>query len=207
MRQMFLAARAAFFVLLLPGTVAGSVPFLDPPGREPSPHSCTFHLLRGSQWPCRRRCGGPSQVRLGLLRHWQRAHSRPVDPPRHLVVCGLYRYTRNPMLQNGVLTLLLGEAWFFGCTSLHHVHGVGPRRLPPFRHPLRGAHPHGTVQRVLSGISAFSAALGLHDPSLPGRDREHRLTCRCSGPCHACFSALRAGKRATAAERRSLSPR
>jgi protein-S-isoprenylcysteine O-methyltransferase Ste14 len=36
----------------------------------------------------------------------------PVDPPRHLVVRGFYRYTRNPMY-NGVLAVLLGEAWLF----------------------------------------------------------------------------------------------
>ena len=36
----------------------------------------------------------------------------PLDPPRRLVVSGLYRYTRNPMY-NGVLAVLLGEAWLF----------------------------------------------------------------------------------------------
>ncbi|HSP33803.1 MAG TPA: isoprenylcysteine carboxylmethyltransferase family protein, partial [Thermoanaerobaculia bacterium] len=36
----------------------------------------------------------------------------PVDPPRRLVVRGLYRYTRNPMY-NGVLLALIGEAWLF----------------------------------------------------------------------------------------------
>ena len=41
----------------------------------------------------------------------------PIDPPRHLVVSGLYRYTRNPMY-NGVLAVLLGEAWFFGSASI-----------------------------------------------------------------------------------------
>lgn len=34
----------------------------------------------------------------------------PVDPPRKLVVCGLYRYVRNPMYL-GVFSILLGEAW------------------------------------------------------------------------------------------------
>ena len=33
----------------------------------------------------------------------------PIDPPRELVVRGLYRYTRNPMYA-GVLCLILGQA-------------------------------------------------------------------------------------------------
>jgi protein-S-isoprenylcysteine O-methyltransferase Ste14 len=36
----------------------------------------------------------------------------PVDPPRHLVVRGLYRYVRNPMYV-GVLAMLSGEAVLF----------------------------------------------------------------------------------------------
>lgn len=41
----------------------------------------------------------------------------PIDPPRHLVVSGLYRYTRNPMY-NGVFAFLMGVAWLFGSTSI-----------------------------------------------------------------------------------------
>jgi protein-S-isoprenylcysteine O-methyltransferase Ste14 len=33
----------------------------------------------------------------------------PWDPPKHLVVAGIYRYVRNPMI-SGVLTILVGEA-------------------------------------------------------------------------------------------------
>jgi protein-S-isoprenylcysteine O-methyltransferase Ste14 len=36
----------------------------------------------------------------------------PIDPPKHLVVRGLYRYVRNPMYVS-VVTILLGEAIFF----------------------------------------------------------------------------------------------
>ena len=36
----------------------------------------------------------------------------PIDPPRHLVVRGLYRYVRNPMYV-AVVTILIGEAIFF----------------------------------------------------------------------------------------------
>lgn len=36
----------------------------------------------------------------------------PIDPPKHLVVHGLYRFVRNPMYV-GVLLILLSEAAFF----------------------------------------------------------------------------------------------
>lgn len=36
----------------------------------------------------------------------------PIDPPRRLVVRGLYRHVRNPMYL-GVLSVLIGEVWLF----------------------------------------------------------------------------------------------
>ena len=116
MKEIFLAARAAFFVLLLPGTVAGYVPLLilRAANRLHIP-ALSISSMAAS---------GLAVVGAAVLLRcvWDffatgRGTLAPVDPPRHLVVCGLYRYTRNPMY-NGVLTLLLGEAWFFGCTSL-----------------------------------------------------------------------------------------
>jgi protein-S-isoprenylcysteine O-methyltransferase Ste14 len=41
----------------------------------------------------------------------------PIDPPRQLVVRGLYRFTQNPMY-NGVVAILLGETWLFGSVPL-----------------------------------------------------------------------------------------
>jgi protein-S-isoprenylcysteine O-methyltransferase Ste14 len=41
----------------------------------------------------------------------------PIDPPKELVVRGLYKYVRNPMYV-GVLTLLIGEALFFASWQL-----------------------------------------------------------------------------------------
>ena len=41
----------------------------------------------------------------------------PVDPPKHLVVSGLYRYVRNPMYV-GAVTLILGEALLFRSVAL-----------------------------------------------------------------------------------------
>lgn len=41
----------------------------------------------------------------------------PIDPPKELVVHGLYRYTRNPMYV-AVMGILLSEAWFFGSLGI-----------------------------------------------------------------------------------------
>jgi len=46
----------------------------------------------------------------------------PIDPPKTLVVRGLYRYTRNPMYV-GVLSVIGGWALFFGSSSLA-IYGV-----------------------------------------------------------------------------------
>lgn len=106
-----LAIRSVFFVVLIPGTVVGYLP---------------YRILRGS-----RELAAPS-LDLGsacagilflagvvvLLRCvWDfaakgRGTLAPIDPPRRLVVSGLYRYTRNPMY-NGVVAALLGEAGLF----------------------------------------------------------------------------------------------
>lgn len=41
----------------------------------------------------------------------------PWTPTQHLVVVGVYRYVRNPMI-SGVGAIILGETLFFGSTSL-----------------------------------------------------------------------------------------
>ena len=46
-----------------------------------------------------------SRIGQGTLAPW--------DPPRHLVIAGPYRYSRNPMI-SGVVTILVGEAVLFG---------------------------------------------------------------------------------------------
>ena len=111
-----LALRALLFLILIPGTVAGYVP---------------FRIIRGASGPPRvvvslGSIASICLIVLGLcvlLRCvWDffsvgRGTLAPVDPPRHLVVTGLYRFTRNPMY-NGVLAVLLGEAWLFRSAAL-----------------------------------------------------------------------------------------
>ena len=49
----------------------------------------------------------------------RRGHGTPApyDPPRRLVIAGLYRYARNPQYI-GVILVVLGEAVFFGSFAL-----------------------------------------------------------------------------------------
>jgi protein-S-isoprenylcysteine O-methyltransferase Ste14 len=106
-----LALRALFFVVLLPGTVAVYVPLrilhasdrLYLPALSIASLAAASLILFGSVvlLTCVWAFFASGQGTLA-----------PIDPPRRLVVVGLYRFTRNPMY-NGVLAILLGEAWFF----------------------------------------------------------------------------------------------
>jgi protein-S-isoprenylcysteine O-methyltransferase Ste14 len=44
----------------------------------------------------------------------------PWDPPRKLVIKGIYRYVRNPMI-SGLLGILAGEAIFFGSRAIFEL--------------------------------------------------------------------------------------
>src|SRR2546425_1340517 len=105
-----LLLRAIFFTFLLPGTVTVLIPYWLISSRAASP------------WRSQpiRYAGLPLMAigAAGLL--WciwnffaaGRGTISPIDPPKHLVVRGLYRYVRNPMYVS-VVTILLGEAIFF----------------------------------------------------------------------------------------------
>lgn len=112
----FLAIRSLLFLILIPGTVAGYIPLriLRASGQLPIPKVSAASVLAG----CLILLGAAVLLRCV----WDflvagRGTLAPIDPPRHLVVRGLYRYTRNPMY-NGVLAVLVGEAWLFRSTDL-----------------------------------------------------------------------------------------
>jgi len=114
--RFLLALRALFFVLLLPGTVAGYIPFriLQTTSRLRVPDlgisSVAAAVLAVAGVAVLLKCVWDFfAVGKGTL--------APIDPPKYLVVQGLYRFTRNPMY-NGVLAVLIGEAWFFTCVPL-----------------------------------------------------------------------------------------
>lgn len=103
----WLALRSLLWTILIPGIVAGYVPW-------------RFFGLGLAQVDLRRAadllgllCIGLGAVLLAacifeFARSGQGTLS-PVDPPRQLVVRGLYRYVRNPMYLS-VTTIVLGEA-------------------------------------------------------------------------------------------------
>ncbi|MEX0612930.1 MAG: isoprenylcysteine carboxylmethyltransferase family protein [Pirellulales bacterium] len=106
-----LALKVLIFVILVPGTVAGWVPYWL------------------SRWPT-----GLPALELGAWRHigwlllvpgiavllwsvWEFASEgqgtpAPIDPPKRFVATGMYRYVRNPMYV-GVLSAVVGQALLY----------------------------------------------------------------------------------------------
>jgi protein-S-isoprenylcysteine O-methyltransferase Ste14 len=107
MKSFWLGVRSLLWAIALPGAVAGYVPW-------------RYFGLSG----VRVSLGDPLQL-LGIVCTalgvallavciWEFAHSgrgtlSPVEPPKELVVRGLYRYVRNPMYLS-VTAIILGEA-------------------------------------------------------------------------------------------------
>lgn len=111
---MFLA-RIVLSALLLPGTFAVTIPYLIvSSGRDLAVRWTIVHGLGMV----------PIAVGTGIVL-WcivdfalnGQGTLAPIDPPRQLVMRGLYRYVRNPMYL-GVATILLGEALLFASSSL-----------------------------------------------------------------------------------------
>jgi protein-S-isoprenylcysteine O-methyltransferase Ste14 len=112
---LWLAARSLLWTILLPGLIAGYLPWryfglsravIDP--NHPR------HLLALAAI-------GIGVVLLGAC-IWEfarrgRGTLAPIDPPRELVVQGLYRYVRNPMYLS-VTLIVLGEALLIGSREL-----------------------------------------------------------------------------------------
>lgn len=110
-----LVLKTMLFALLIPGTVAGVVPYVliqDAPLFVWAFDDIMqwLGLLVGVAGAVLAIRCATDFVRFG---HGTPA---PIDPPKKLVTTGLYRYSRNPMYM-GMVCLLLGEAILF--RSLH----------------------------------------------------------------------------------------
>ena len=111
-----LALRSLFFTIVVPGTVTVLIPYLIVSRRRAAlPGSWDFPQYVAL---------APIAVGVAILFQciWDfarvgRGTLAPVDPPKELVVQGLYRNVRNPMYL-GVLILLLGEAMLFESVAL-----------------------------------------------------------------------------------------
>jgi protein-S-isoprenylcysteine O-methyltransferase Ste14 len=110
----WLAFRSLLWTILLPGIVAGYVPWRF------------FGLRRAEVTLSPPRLLGLVGVGVGVVLLatciFEFARSglgtvSPLDPPRRLVIRGLYRYVRNPMYLS-VTTILLGEVLLTGSRTL-----------------------------------------------------------------------------------------
>src|SRR5262249_34037730 len=111
-----LALRSLFFTILVPGTVTVLIPYLIVSwrgGAVPDPWGAPQYL---SLVPI----GMGVAILLWCIWDFARVGRgtlAPIDPPRALVVQGLYRCVRHPMYV-GFLVLLVGEAALFESLAL-----------------------------------------------------------------------------------------
>ena len=114
--RLLLVFKTLLFTLLVPGTVLVYIPFRLHSGSANTPASVHWVLtllasvciLAGIGIYLR--CAWDFIIKgLGT--------PAPLDPPKHLVVSGLYRWNRNPMYQ-GVVLILLAESLLFLDSSL-----------------------------------------------------------------------------------------
>jgi len=108
----FLLLKNLLFVLIAPGTIAVYIPALL--ARNHAAASGVLLLLAVVLFTI----GGCIYLWcLWDFATFGRGTPAPTDPPRKLVVRGLYRYTRNPMYV-GILTVLLGWIVLFRASGL-----------------------------------------------------------------------------------------
>jgi protein-S-isoprenylcysteine O-methyltransferase Ste14 len=113
--SIWLALRSLLWTILLPGVFAGYVPWrFFGLGRAQVDLFNAVHVLGLVLI-----LSGAALLATCIFEFARsgRGTLSPVDPPRHLVVRGLYRYVRNPMYLS-VLTMVLGEILVTGSSAL-----------------------------------------------------------------------------------------
>jgi protein-S-isoprenylcysteine O-methyltransferase Ste14 len=111
-----LALRSLFFAIVIPGAVTVLIPYLILGARG----SAAIERWDASRYLSLIPILAGAAILLRCI--WDfavagRGTLAPIDPPRELVVRGLYRYVRNPMYL-GVLILLLGEVTLFRSAAI-----------------------------------------------------------------------------------------
>ena len=116
-----LVLRSVFFALLLPGSVTLLIPYYILPARGNTiSHWGPLQFLGLGAIAV----GGTILIRCIVeFARSGRGTLAPIDPPKTLVVQGLYRYVRNPMYV-GVTTVLLGETALFHSSALLYYTAV-----------------------------------------------------------------------------------
>jgi protein-S-isoprenylcysteine O-methyltransferase Ste14 len=114
--NLWLTLKNILFVILVPGTVAGYLPYfiLRKSGDLSCPSMSVQTLLAAIL------CLPGICILANCI--WEfaaygRGTPAPFDPPKLLVARGIYRYTRNPMY-SGVLLILLSETLLFASRAL-----------------------------------------------------------------------------------------
>ena len=108
-----LVVRAALFIVLVPGSIAGWLPWYISGWSRPRLDSATGLFgaaVAVGGWLVLLWCAREFAVR-------GRGTPNPADPPRELVVDGLYRFVRNPMYV-AIVASLLGQAATYRSTSV-----------------------------------------------------------------------------------------
>jgi hypothetical protein len=151
------AIKTLIFTILVPGTLAVLIPYrlASSPGVGGTVPLGSFRFL------------GLPLIAAGVLIYlwcaWDFASAgkgtpAPIDPPKELVVRGLYRHVRNPMYV-GVLSLVLGQAFWFEALSLFLLPDSASalQRLCILLRP--GAHSQvwRSVPKVLRGGSSMDS--------------------------------------------------
>lgn len=114
--RLFLAFKALLFSVLVPGTVAVFIPYSLVSGTNAG-LAATNPVLALPGAVC---ILAGLAVYLRCVRDFAvdgLGTPAPIDPPKTLVVTGLYRRNRNPMYQ-GVLLIMLGECLLFSGSGL-----------------------------------------------------------------------------------------
>jgi len=102
--------KTLLFTIVAPGTVAGVIPYYFITGIEVFAFSMGMFRFLGLVFMA---VGFVGYLWCGFdFAHRGQGTPAPIDPPKKLIIVGLYKYVRNPMYVS-IGSLLIGETIFF----------------------------------------------------------------------------------------------